>query len=635
MLRKMRLLTALLKTVVLSGGAVIASIRLMLHSALVFFAFPLILFSWIGDDFFAYTQEYLLYTTICLTLCVCASLHFMDIHRESVSALSRLKLARVTIALALGILIYIPFHMLLSIDEDIPMTVWGIVWVSLSGIQIVIRCVKHALRVSMYQFLPKIYGWIQNIRKPISIYVCASHNRDHINFLSNIQADQALHQKKWYTPSRHICGVIVESHKDVGLQVEGTPAITSFESCREWGGAHLTASQSHHIVVTDCQSPSITHILKLAFMCDVRLFKPLSSHTAELKSLTLSDLLTHDTTYHDVGKYYAQKTVLLTYAGSNSSYSLIEQLLKSHVKKLVLLDFDEESFIQIRTKITQNYAHLLSRCVFHVGHITDHGLIEYVIQKEKPHIVLHAPRLCSAFLSHDRIPMDFVRTFVLSTEFLAYTAQHHGVKQCVLLLKHNSHDEQLNFFIPLIKTAFMRYAKTGDTQYFMIQADPCVNTTADIQQTLSTLRTHVLDQSVSPNSSFIHNTLLSQHVPMLSESWAQTVVQALSVFKKSHDLMEYTIRMPSQLRWCDLVMFDAITHDAPNAQKRGNILYPDQDAIVTREKTTKHPAIHALEYTGWLENETLEHILNAADQCDATQLAHMLYTHEAFLKDAA
>lgn len=627
-----RLFDALIKTASPTGGAVMVSLRLVLDLTFVFFAFPLTLFAWVGDDFFAYTQEHLLYTTTCLTLCICAVFHFLRIPCDSMSHVSRTKLARLSFASALGVILYLPMNALLSMDESFPIGVWSVLWMVLAIVHSGTRLIAWGGRIFATVFVPHMIAWASNIRTPLSLYVCEGSNGEHASFITNLQAEQALPQKKWYAKSREMGGIIVTHPKDVCSIVEGAPAVCAFSNCVAWGKESLADIKSKALVISDLQSPHMAEMFKFAYTSGAHLLKSVAQDTADTAPLSLEDVCVAKIQGYerDITKHYNQKTVMLTYAGSNYAYALIVQLLNAQVKKLILLEHDDASLAQLRTRLRQEHPNILGRCIFHMGHISDHAFMEYVIQLEKPNIILHAPRVCSTFICGAASTMAFVRTFILSTEFLAYTAQNYGVAQCMLLMHFDKRDETLRFFIPLIKAAFMRYAKTGNTQYLMLQSDPGVDSIEDIQKHVARMRA-VFNQSKTE----AHDAYMDDYVPILNSAWSQAVVHALHVFKKSQDLMEYVTRAPTQLRWRDLIVLDIILRGDRFDQNIWDTVYPHDVPSKEREKTTKYPYIRAIEYTGWLENETLEHILHAAEQCDDTQLSHMLYTHETFLKEAA
>jgi FlaA1/EpsC-like NDP-sugar epimerase len=154
---------------------------------------------------------------------------------------------------------------------------------------------------------------------------------------------------------------------------------------------------------------------------------------SQLKEVQLEDLLGRDPVKLDlpsIGRFVADRTVLVTGAAGSIGSELCRQLLNFGPARLVCLDHNENGLYQLMQEFASRPARQLIEPV--IGSITEAGRMEWVFRIYKPHVVFHAA-------AHKHVPMmernrhEAVRNNIRGTRVLADAADRHGVEKFVMI----------------------------------------------------------------------------------------------------------------------------------------------------------------------------------------------------------
>lgn len=159
-------------------------------------------------------------------------------------------------------------------------------------------------------------------------------------------------------------------------------------------------------------------------------------------------------------EFLSHKKILLLH-GKTSFLSKFIQTLSPHLQHpLHVIHHSFESLKTLQSNNTEQY-----NLKTYVCDMTDHSLLESLIESIKPDILL----FCSqpTWLGADN-HMYYLRTHILSMEFLSFAIHKHGISQAALLLND---DHTAHHFIPMIKAAFMRFSQEGESQYLLLSHD--------------------------------------------------------------------------------------------------------------------------------------------------------------------
>ncbi|MDR1921714.1 MAG: polysaccharide biosynthesis protein, partial [Candidatus Adiutrix sp.] len=128
--------------------------------------------------------------------------------------------------------------------------------------------------------------------------------------------------------------------------------------------------------------------------------------------------------------FYRGQAALVTGAAGSVGSEICRQLAEYGVRRLILFDVDENGVFFLHNDLRQKYPELELR--FEVGSVQNEGLVEAVLAKCRPDIVLHA-----AAYKHVPImefcPVEALRNNVLGTFLLGRAAQKAGIKNFLLI----------------------------------------------------------------------------------------------------------------------------------------------------------------------------------------------------------
>jgi FlaA1/EpsC-like NDP-sugar epimerase len=154
---------------------------------------------------------------------------------------------------------------------------------------------------------------------------------------------------------------------------------------------------------------------------------------SQLREVQLEDLLGRDAVKLDlpaIGRFIANRTVLVTGAAGSIGSELCRQLLAFGPARLVCFDHNENGLYQLMQEFSSRQDRHHIEPV--VGSIVEPGRVEWLFDSCKPQVVFHAA-------AHKHVPMmernrdEAVRNNVLGTRLLAEAAHRHGVDKFVMI----------------------------------------------------------------------------------------------------------------------------------------------------------------------------------------------------------
>lgn len=154
---------------------------------------------------------------------------------------------------------------------------------------------------------------------------------------------------------------------------------------------------------------------------------------SQLKEVQLEDLLGRDPVKLDlpsIGRFIADRTVLVTGAAGSIGSELCRQVLQFGPARLVCLDHNENGLYQLMQEFSERADRQLIEPV--IGSIVEAGRMDWVFRQYKPQVIFHAA-------AHKHVPMmernrhEAVRNNVRGTRILAEAAHRSGVEKFVMI----------------------------------------------------------------------------------------------------------------------------------------------------------------------------------------------------------
>ncbi|MBX9977501.1 MAG: polysaccharide biosynthesis protein [Alphaproteobacteria bacterium] len=582
---------------------------LAFDSIIAFFAIPLALYFKIGDEFFDYTQGYLVKMSLCFTLCALSYFTILNTYQAMWRYLETSDILRHIAAITLAVITFIPLKRMLSQDEEMPGFILLLAWVVFLLITLAPR------------FFSNIHHHRRDARLALRppLLILGTDDRTEL-FLKEIEQIDDFP----YMPY----GLISLRADEVGLNIHSIPVVASMRDMGHWLN---NQSQTFRLVIIEHPGKHLSEVLRLANEKNIQLLRPTTTFAldnSELKELSVESLFKDPvidfTKEHKA--HIKDKTVLIMGAGSYVFKSLILSALDLKAKKIILADQSYEALKHLSHFLNQ-HAHPPKRYALRVVDMNDQAMMEHIIETTQPDIIIHTPLMPWA---GDENRLAYVRTNILATEFLSFLAHKHRIAQCLLLFE-KSYLPVTHFYEALIKSAFMRYNHDTKTDYLIANVENIIGSsaslTAHIQQQINEERTITLDLPETKTS-----CITAQQLGTL-------MLQALCDFKACRNVLEYTMTTQRSVYICDLAKHmlslgkgvqDTADNDSADNNKLITFSKVAKKVPLSRVKdvTTKNPYILAKEYIAWTEAENLQQILEAADNCNEKTLNDLLTNHK-------
>ena len=151
------------------------------------------------------------------------------------------------------------------------------------------------------------------------------------------------------------------------------------------------------------------------------------------REIEIEDLLERnpaDLNIESIAGYLSAKTVMVTGAGGSIGSELVRQILRFSPKKIVLVDFYENTTYELFCEIRER--HLAVETVIEIGSIGNKEEITHIVKKHNPQVILHAA-------AHKHVPLmenNPIRAFrnnVVGTRNVAEAADENGVERFVMI----------------------------------------------------------------------------------------------------------------------------------------------------------------------------------------------------------
>jgi FlaA1/EpsC-like NDP-sugar epimerase len=158
-------------------------------------------------------------------------------------------------------------------------------------------------------------------------------------------------------------------------------------------------------------------------------------HVTQLRPVNIEDLVRRtriDLPGDPVRKMFKGKRVLITGAGGTIGGELASQLLQLGPEKLALVERSEYALYEVRKRLARDSGWASSQVSCNLVDIGDKDIVEDLLRRERPHIVLHAAAHKHVPLGEEN-PAEYVRNNTLATRLLAEICSHTGVERFVLI----------------------------------------------------------------------------------------------------------------------------------------------------------------------------------------------------------
>ncbi len=151
------------------------------------------------------------------------------------------------------------------------------------------------------------------------------------------------------------------------------------------------------------------------------------------REIEIEDLLERNPADLDTGSiadYVENKVVMVTGAGGSIGSELARQILRFAPKKIVLADIYENTTYELFCEMRERHPHVITE--IEIASVANKTEIRHIIEKHKPHVILHAA-------AHKHVPLmenNPIRAFsnnVIGTKNTAEAADEFGVERFVMI----------------------------------------------------------------------------------------------------------------------------------------------------------------------------------------------------------
>lgn len=158
-------------------------------------------------------------------------------------------------------------------------------------------------------------------------------------------------------------------------------------------------------------------------------------HVTQLRPVNVEDLLRRqriDLPGDPVRGLFKGKRVLITGAGGTIGSELSAQVLQMEPESVALVERSEYALYEVRKRLSREAAWVTSRITSNLLDLCDTEVMEQLIAREQPHIVLHAAAHKHVPLGEEN-PPEYLRNNALATRKLAQLCAESGVARFVFI----------------------------------------------------------------------------------------------------------------------------------------------------------------------------------------------------------
>jgi FlaA1/EpsC-like NDP-sugar epimerase len=228
-----------------------------------------------------------------------------------------------------------------------------------------------------------------------------------------------------------LIGVVTENTSARRMEILGVPMLGDPTDL----GRLMVIHQISLIFLCSADLERIPEVIQVAADFDVPVkFLPsaqdlIDNRVRVSRNLTAASLRVHpkQELHPAVAGCFANRTILVTGAGGSIGSELVRQAAALDIKKLIILDQDENSIFELQGELAK-----LDRVSPVIGDICDRDSIRCLFDRERPDIVLHAA-------AYKHVPMmelnacEAVLNNVCGTRILAEAAADFGAERMVMI----------------------------------------------------------------------------------------------------------------------------------------------------------------------------------------------------------
>jgi FlaA1/EpsC-like NDP-sugar epimerase len=158
-------------------------------------------------------------------------------------------------------------------------------------------------------------------------------------------------------------------------------------------------------------------------------------HVSQLRPVNLEDLVRRKPIVlpgDPVRAIFKGKRVVVTGAGGTIGSELASQILQFEPERLALVERSEFALYEVRKRLTREMPWAMSVVSANLIDICDRDVIDELLTREKPHIVLHAAAHKHVPLGEEN-PLEYLRNNTLATRSLGELAAAHKVERFVFI----------------------------------------------------------------------------------------------------------------------------------------------------------------------------------------------------------
>ncbi|HUJ12283.1 MAG TPA: nucleoside-diphosphate sugar epimerase/dehydratase [Thermoanaerobaculia bacterium] len=158
-------------------------------------------------------------------------------------------------------------------------------------------------------------------------------------------------------------------------------------------------------------------------------------HASELRPVNIEDLMRRkkiELPGDPVRQLFTGRRVLVTGAGGTIGSELCAQILEFEPESLALIERSELALYEVRKRLTRDARKRPTRITANLIDICDPDIVEALIEREKPQIVLHAAAHKHVPLGEEN-PTEYLRNNTLATRSLGEICAKHWVERFVFI----------------------------------------------------------------------------------------------------------------------------------------------------------------------------------------------------------
>lgn len=158
-------------------------------------------------------------------------------------------------------------------------------------------------------------------------------------------------------------------------------------------------------------------------------------HVTQVRPVNLEDLLRRtrvELPGDPVRALFRGKRVLITGAGGTIGSELAAQAAQLEPESIALVERSEYALYEVRRRLAREAPSAACRISYNLIDICDTAVMDELLSRERPQIVLHAAAHKHVPLGEEN-PPEYLRNNALATRWLAETCVRHGVKRFVFI----------------------------------------------------------------------------------------------------------------------------------------------------------------------------------------------------------